>query len=213
MRLRDKAWTKRKIIALVVISLILLLATITVMINLVVILQTTSYIQTKFSEDVSYDCILVLGAGLKADGTPSNMLEDRLRGAIELYHEGVSDTVVLSGDCSGEQYDEVSAMENYCLSWGIPKECIVRDDYGYSTYESMENILSAKEYRNIVVVTQKYHLYRALYIAQALEINAVGFSADYHSYRGQIFRDVREVFARIKDFCVVSYLSLANTLE
>ena len=87
-----------------------------------------------------YDCILVLGAGLRSDKTPSDMLADRLDVAIELYNSGVSDIIVLSGDFSEERdYDEVSAMERYCISKGIPAEAIRKDLKGYSTYESVFN--------------------------------------------------------------------------
>ena len=151
-----------------------------------------------------YDAIVVLGAGVRADGTPSHMLEDRLRAAVALYRAGVSQTVVLSGDNSGEAYDEVSAMVKYCLEEGIPAEDIVRDDIGFSTYETMYNAVASMGYRNIIVVTQEYHLYRALYIAEKMGANANGFSADYRSYSGQMIRDVREYFARVKDFLKVN---------
>ena len=154
--------------------------------------------------DTEYDCILVLGAGLRPDGTPSDMLTDRLITAIDIYKAGVSDILLLSGDCSGEDYDEVSAMKAYCLSVGVPEEAIVCDNFGFSTYESVYN---AKErgYERMVIVTQKYHLYRAIYIANKMELDAVGASADVRSYRGQTMRDVRELAARVKDFFIVMF--------
>jgi vancomycin permeability regulator SanA len=151
-----------------------------------------------------YGAIVVLGAGIRADGTPSDMLEDRLRGAVALYKSGVADTVILSGDNSGEHYDEVSAMERYCLSQGIPQSAILRDDIGFSTYETMYNcaeLLGDKE--SVIVVTQGYHLYRAMYLGLKLGIDVDGYAADYRTYRGQIFRDMREYFARVKDFFAV----------
>ena len=146
-----------------------------------------------------YDCILVLGAGLKKDGSPSDMLSDRLQAAVALYELGVSDVIVLSGDCSGEDYDEVSAMEEYCLEAGIPEAALLLDPKGYSTYESIVNTIDAG-YESMAIVTQEYHLYRALYIADKMDADADGFSADYRTYRGQFFRDVREVVASAKDF-------------
>ena len=145
-----------------------------------------------------YDCILVLGAGVKADGTPSNMLEDRLRGAVELYRHGVSDVILLSGDNSGEDYDEVSAMERYCLAEGVPQEAIRRDDIGFSTYESAYNA-TQMGYKNIIVVTQKYHIYRAIYLLEGMDVNADGFAANYRLYYLQPLRDIREFVARCKD--------------
>lgn len=152
--------------------------------------------------DSPYDCILVLGAGLRDDGSPSDMLADRLKTATELYQTGVSAVVLLSGDRSGD-YDEVSAMAAYCREAGVPEEAIAYDFEGFSTFESLRNAREAG-YRRMILVTQRYHLYRALYIADGLGAEAVGVSASLRSYRGQWFRDAREVFARIKDFCLVA---------
>ena len=157
------------------------------------------------SIDKPYSAIVVLGAGLKADGSPSHMLEDRLKGAVALYKKGVSDTVILSGDNSGEKYDEVTAMETYCLEAGIPEEAIIRDDIGFSTYETVYNTVKSGKYEKVIFVTQKYHLYRAIYLAEKMGAEADGFSADYRLYRGQIFRDLREYMARAKDFLKVNF--------
>ena len=151
----------------------------------------------------NYDCILVLGAGLRSDGSPSDMLADRLDVAIELYRKGVSEVIILSGDRSGEDYDEVSSMVRYCLAAGIPAEAIVEDGRGYSTYESVYNTKSDGSYKKILVVTQRYHLYRAMYIADKMGLDADGADAALRSYRGQLFREIREVAARTKDFFMV----------
>ena len=154
--------------------------------------------------DKKYDCILVLGAGVRADGTPSHMLEDRLRGAVALYEAGVSDVLLLSGDNSGEDYDEVSAMVKYCLEHGVPESAIVRDDIGFSTSESVYNTVRTLGYRDIIVVTQEYHLYRAMYMVKRMGADADGFATDYRAYSMQIKRDVREYVARCKDFLKVN---------
>ena len=153
--------------------------------------------------DRRYDAIVVLGAGIRADGSPSDMLEDRLKGAVALYSSGVSDRVILSGDNSGEDYDEVSAMEKYCLEHNIPSEAIIRDDGGFSTYETMYNCIVSGGYKSIIVVTQEYHLYRAMYVGTQMGAQVDGYASDYRTYRGQIFRDIREYFARVKDFFAV----------
>lgn len=150
-----------------------------------------------------YDCILVLGAGLRSDGSPSDMLADRLDVAIELYEKGVSKVIILSGDRSGEDYDEVSSMVRYCLAAGVPEEAIVEDGKGYSTYESIYNTKIDGSYKKILVVTQRYHLYRAMYIAEKMGLEADGADAALRSYRGQLFREVREIAARTKDFFMV----------
>lgn len=154
--------------------------------------------------DKKYDCILVLGAGVRADGTPSHMLEDRLRGAVALYEAGVSDVLLLSGDNSGEDYDEVSAMVKYCLEHGVPENAIVRDDIGFSTSESVYNTVRTLGYRDIIVVTQEYHLYRSMYMIKRMGADADGFATDYRAYSMQIKRDVREYVARCKDFLKVN---------
>lgn len=146
------------------------------------------------------DCILVLGAGLKPDGSPSDMLRDRLSFACDLWNEGVSDTVLVSGDRASESYDEVTAMKNYLLAHGVPEEAIVEDPMGYSTSESLKRAKDIFGYENIAVVTQRYHLYRALYIAQKTGLDAKGVNSDPYTYRGQVLRDIREFAARIKDF-------------
>lgn len=146
------------------------------------------------------DCILVLGAGLKPDGSPSDMLRDRLSFACDLWEEGVSDTVLVSGDRASESYDEVTAMKNYLLANGVPEEAILEDPMGYSTSESLKRAKDVFGYENVVVVTQRYHLYRALYIAQKLGLDAKGVNSDPFTYRGQTLRDIREFAARIKDF-------------
>lgn len=167
--------------------------------NLFVLLRTDKYIVSAPALDSEgYDCILVLGAGIREDGTPSDMLKDRLITAIGLYKLGVSDTIFLSGDRSGDHYDEVAVMKSFCLENSIPENSLVCDYIGYSTYESIHNVRVA-EYDKIVVVTQEYHLSRAIYIAQKMDIEAHGISADVRTYRGQFARDVRESFARIKD--------------
>lgn len=190
--------------AAIVLSVLLLLFVFVVSVNAGMRRQGEKRIFAELDAEPPYDCILVLGAGLRSDGSPSDMLSDRLRGAIELYEKGISERIVLSGDRSSETYDEVSAMAAYCLEAGVPETALVLDPIGYSTYESVINTVRAG-YSRFVVVTQRYHLYRALYIADGLGAEAVGFSADYRSYRGQAVRDAREVVARVKDFLLVTF--------
>ena len=191
---------KKLIVASVACMAVLLWAA--VIINLAVVYKTDEYILQTDELGTGYDCILVLGAGLRPDGFPSDMLADRLKVAIALYQKGISDTIVLSGDRSGEDYDEVTAMYNYCVSSGVPSEALVRDDFGFSTYESVYNA-NENGYKTVVVVTQKYHLYRALYIANAFDIESVGVASDLRGYRKQVYREFRELAARVKDFLKV----------
>ena len=146
------------------------------------------------------DCILVLGAGVRADGTPSNMLEDRLRVGIELYKTGKCATLLMSGDHGTLEYDEVNCMKNYAVEAGVPAERIFMDHAGFSTYDSLYRAKHVFGAERIIIVTQEYHLYRALYIARSLGLEAVGVSADLREYSGQSVRDARELLARTKDF-------------
>ena len=192
----------------IVIGIVALFLIFVSVINLIVIFGAGKITEgnKEYSIDESYDAIVVLGAGLKSNGTPSNMLEDRLKGAIELYKKGISPKIILSGDCSGEDYDEVSAMQKYCVDNGVADGDIVRDDNGFSTYETMDNVVNKMGYKRIIVVTQKYHIYRSVYIARRMGAEADGFSTDYRDYifLAQRKRDIRELAARIKDFFKVN---------
>ncbi|MBR2388872.1 MAG: YdcF family protein [Clostridia bacterium] len=146
------------------------------------------------------DCILVLGCGLRSDGSPSDMLNDRLAVGTSLYKSGNFRAILMSGDHGRVEYDEVGAMKNFALAQNIPSTDIFMDHAGFSTYESMYRAKEIFGADKIIVVTQGYHLPRALYIASSLGIEAYGVSADVRSYRGQIIRDARELLARSKDF-------------
>lgn len=148
-------------------------------------------------EDI--DCILVLGAGIWGN-RPSHMLEDRLLQAISLYEENVSTKIIMSGDHGREEYDEVNIMKDFAIEKGVPSENIFMDHAGFSTYESIYRAKEIFKAKKIVIVTQKYHLYRALYIANQLGIEAYGVGADPRQYVGQAYRELREIVARDKDF-------------
>ena len=132
-------------------------------------------------------------------GRLSDMLRDRMDTAIALYQNGSVQTLLLSGDGSGE-WSEVHYMKLYAVENGIPEEDILVDPEGYSTYETMQRASDIYGLENIVAVTQSYHLYRAMYIARDFGMNVKGASADLDIYAGQLYRDCREVLARIKDF-------------
>ncbi len=151
-------------------------------------------------EKGGFDCILVLGAGVFDDGSPTVMLADRLDKGIELYNMGVSDRLLMSGDHGRTDYDEVNVMKSYAAERGVPSEHIFMDHAGFSTYESIYRARDVFEAEKIVIVTQRYHMYRALYIAENLGVEACGVCAEDIRYFGQSYRDLREVMARAKDF-------------
>ncbi len=146
------------------------------------------------------NCILVLGAGVRDDNTPSHMLEDRLLESISLYDKQAAPKILMSGDHGREHYDEVSVMKKFAIDHGVPSEDIFMDHAGFSTYESLYRAKEIFGCKKIIIVTQKYHLYRALYIAESLGIEAYGIPSDPRTYAGQSYRELREILARDKDF-------------
>ena len=146
------------------------------------------------------DCVLVLGCGLEADGSPSPMLHDRLQQGVALYQKEAAPKLLVSGDHGREEYDEVNAMKRFAEEQGIPSEDVFMDHAGFSTYESVYRARDIFQVRRMVIVTQEYHLSRALYIAKRLGIEAWGVPADPRTYSGQTARDLREILARDKDF-------------
>ena len=171
----------------------------TFFVNLIVVLSTKKQINTSHAE-----AILVLGAGVW-DGKPSPMLRDRLDEAIILYYEHKAPKIIMSGDHGKDEYDEVNVMKEYAIKNGVPSEDIFMDHAGFSTYDSIYRAKEIFETKNIIIVTQKYHLYRSLYIANNLNINATGVEANHRRYTGATFREVREFLARNKDFlkCII----------
>lgn len=149
-----------------------------------------------FSE--SHDCILVLGAGLW-DDKPSPMLKDRLKKGISLYKAGAAPKLLMSGDHGRTGYNEVQVMKQYAIDAGVPSEDIFMDHAGFSTYESMIRARDIFGVTSPIVVTQKYHLYRAVYIGKSLGIPCLGVATDDFAYGGQFYRSLRECIARCKD--------------
>ena len=154
-------------------------------------------------EDV--DCIIVLGCYVRPDGTPSNMLYDRLSVGTELYLDGAAPKLLMSGDHGREEYDEVNTMKDFATALEIPSEDVFMDHAGFSTYDSMYRARDIFGCKKVIIVTQEYHLYRALYVAEELGLEAYGVSADLRTYAGQWTRDIREVAARTKDFFMAAF--------
>lgn len=211
----EKKKNRRKRIGLIFIVILIIAISIPFIINVYVIQTSQADIIKEVHSDqevsvandeglklkgLNADCILVLGAGLKPDGTPNSMLEDRLIVALSLYQDGVAPKLLLSGDHGQKDYDEVNAMKKYMLNHGVPSEDIFLDHAGFSTYESMYRAKDIFEINTVIVVTQKYHEYRSLYIAKKLGYQAYGVSSDPGTYGGQEFREIREIIARNKDF-------------
>lgn len=197
---------KYKAVIFVVLGIVLLIGIAAVSLSVYMVKATEKNIFTAdtFKNDEKADCILILGAGVKND-KPKPMLRDRLLTGIELYKSGAAKKIIMSGDHGRADYDEVNVMRAFALEQGVRAEDIFLDHAGFSTYDSVyraKNIFGAE---NIIIVSQKYHLYRALYISEKLDVKAAGVSANLNTYGGQLKRDIREIIARDKDFfkCIV----------
>lgn len=150
-------------------------------------------------EGLKADAIVVLGASVYADGTPSPILADRLEVAADLYFAGAAPAIIVSGDNRTDHYNESNAMKRYCIELGVPARNIYVDHAGYDTYASIYRAHYVYGAQSVMVVTQAYHLYRALAIAHGLGMEAYGVPADKGAYDNQTMYSMREVLARDKD--------------
>ncbi len=144
------------------------------------------------------DCALVLGAGLRDDGTPSDVLRDRLDEALALYRQGRVTRILVSGDHRTARYDEPNAMRRWLEDHGVPPEAVFMDHAGLDTYSSVWRARHVFGASRIVVVTQRFHLARAVFVARTLGMEAEGAAADRRPYRGMVWLELREVASRTK---------------
>lgn len=206
-RLSAKQKKILKITFIILIALFVLVSAVLTATNVYIVSRTKDQI---ISHDEALDlkdvdCIIVLGCYVRPDGTPSNMLHDRLNYGCELYLDDAAPKILMSGDHGRTEYDEVNNMKDFALSKDIPSEDIFMDHAGFSTYDSMYRARDIFGCKKIIIVTQEYHLYRALYVAESLGIEAYGVASDPRKYVGQWTRDIREVAARTKDFFMVTF--------
>lgn len=160
---------------------------------------------------VNPQCAIILGAGIIGTDTPSPMLKDRLDAGIMLYKQGLVSKLLLTGDNGTAVHNEIHVMLNYCKDAGVPEEDIYCDHAGFSTYDSMYRAKEIFQVERAVIVTQTYHEYRSLYIAEKLGIKCVGVASDQDTYSGQPVRELREILARDKDY-IKCFLKPASTL-
>lgn len=201
-----KSNTKNKLIRFFIIIAVLGL------LGLLTIFSINTYVKSSTKDNIisleeapnldGVDCVLILGAGVWGD-SPTHMLADRLDYGITLYNTGASNRLLMSGDHGRKDYDEVNVMKNYAINEGVPSSDIFMDHAGFSTYESLYRARDIFQAEKILIVTQEYHLYRALYVADKLGLEAYGVASDPRQYVGQRSRDLREVLARVKDFLYV----------
>ncbi len=194
----------RRIVALLL-AAVLLCCTYVLGVNFYVILsQKGSIISGQEAQTMqNIDYVLVLGCGVREDGSPSNMLFQRLKTGAETFKSlkaSKGAKLLLTGDNSGESYNELAAMKSVSLENGVSEDKITIDNIGFSTYESLYNAKNVYGAKKIIIITQPYHMFRALYIAKSLGMEAFGVTAYLPFYPRQIIWSLREVVARNKDF-------------
>jgi SanA protein len=141
---------------------------------------------------------IVFGAGLWRDGSPTPVLEDRVKAAAELFFAGKVEKLLMSGTTTNF-YNEPKAMRNYAMSLGIPNEAIVQDYGGWRTYDTCYRALHVYGLEHAILVTQNFHLPRALFICKALGLDAQGVAADLREYRkrSRLWWNLREIPATL----------------
>lgn len=144
------------------------------------------------------DAIMVLGASVYANGTPSAVLEDRLRYAFDLYNSKKAPKILVSGDHGTVDYDEVNTMRDYLINLGVPKEDIFMDHAGFDTYDSMYRAKTIFKIESLLISTQNFHIDRAVYIARKLGIEAYGYPCEDKSIYNMEYLNLRESFAKVK---------------
>jgi SanA protein len=143
--------------------------------------------------------VLVLGAAVYASGNPSPVLKDRLDYAYQVYeyYDGKI-AVIVSGDNGTVEYNETKAMYDYLISKGVNADDIYRDYAGFNTYDSIYRACYIFKVQSIIICTQRFHIYRALYIAKRLGFKAYGYAAENKSIYNMTYNHIRESLARIK---------------
>jgi len=184
-------------------SIVLALAIVLVLVVLGIDAQVASVGQDRMvtlDDAPAADCVIVPGAQVLANGTPSQMLKDRLDMALLYYNSGKTNRILVSGDNGQLDYNEVIVMRNYLLEQGVPIEAIFLDHAGFDTYDTMYRARDIFQVTKAVVVTQEFHLLRALYIGQKLGLDVTGIASDPRTYAGADYYRLREYFARVKAF-------------
>ncbi|MBE6053387.1 MAG: SanA protein [Clostridium sartagoforme] len=198
-----KKWGKR--IMAVLISLVII-AILTISVTISIVNSYKKYIYNIEDIPSGNDAIIVLGAGVRQDGTPSDILADRLEASLDVYKANLGNSFILSGDHGREDYNEVRAMKNYIMKDNVDEKIIFMDHAGFSTYDTMYRAKEIFKVEKAIIVTNEYHLPRALYIARRLGIEAYGVKSDLREYQLMDSYKKREVLAQLKDFLYVNIL-------
>ncbi|MCK9611561.1 MAG: ElyC/SanA/YdcF family protein [Bacteroidales bacterium] len=185
--------------------LILCLVVLFVFANIIIYISSGKYIHSKIDKVPQSYTALIPGASVYASGEPSPILADRLDKGLELYKSGKIKRFLLSGDHGTRTYDEVNGMKKYLEKKGVPDSVLFTDHAGFDTYSSMVRARDVFEVDSVIIVTQKFHLHRALYIARKKGLEAYGYSSDMRKYSSINYLKIRETFANVKAFFEVLF--------
>ncbi len=189
----------KKKVLIIISVLVIIIALLTLFINLYMINSTKDKIVDINDLNGNYDAIIILGCRVNGD-SPSLMLAKRLDKGIEVYHK-INTKLLLTGDHGKNNYDEVNVMRDYLLSDGIKSSDIFMDHAGFNTYDSIYRAKYVFEAKRVIIITQEYHMYRALYLADKLDLEAVGVVAnDIPQKAIMIKNEIREILSRDKNF-------------
>ena len=175
--------------------------------------QTAGSIYSNITKIPTAETVIILGASVHADGTLSPILKDRVDTAIKLYEMKKVTNFLVTGDHRSDDYNEVAAIVGYLEEKGIDKNLIISDHSGLDTYDSMYRAGKVFDVQNAIVVTQKFHLPRAIFIASNLDLDYRGFAADQRAYQTEYRLKQREKLANIKALWEVISKKKPRTLQ
>ncbi len=155
---------------------------------------------------------IVLGAGLRRDGTPTTVLADRVRTAVLLYQSRKVRKILMSGSVSAGR-DEAQAMRSLALELGVPDEDILVDREGVRTFETCLRAAEIFDINQALIITQRFHLPRAMALCEAHDVDVIGVSADMRSYRASLLWNLREIPASLRAYWDVFKLNSADQEE
>lgn len=179
------------------------MALLVALVYLIIRLGTDSYI-TKNEEKLPHvRTAIVLGAGVLKGGELSEILKDRMDTTVGLYEKGLIDVILVTGDDGSSLYNEVNPSRDYLMSKNVPSEAIFLDHAGFDTYSSMYRAREVFLVNKAIIVTQSFHLPRAVFIARKLGIEAYGIPSDQHTY--SVKNNIREFLANIKAVVDIMY--------
>jgi len=175
-----------------------------VLINSYIVYTTESLIKQNLNKLKPVQAVIILGAGVYNNNRVSSVMYDRLTKGAELYKHKIVRKILVSGDHGRKNYDEVNTAKYWLMKMGVPEKDIFTDHAGFSTYDTLFRAKDIFQVDSAIVVTQKFHLPRAVYLARQKGINVQGYTADRRVYKYQTYYWFRESLARLKDFIKIN---------